>query len=168
MFSVSRKSQVNSVKEVAQKHYKNKVGDVMSSQVPSVPPEGWVRTIRKALEMSGAQLAATLSMSRNRVSVLERREVSGDITLNQLRHLAQALDADLVYAIVPKRTADEVLNSRAQELAQQQVDTVNQNMFLEQQQLSATEQAESVAMVAKNIRASGGRVMWGKPKVFAK
>lgn len=168
MFTLSRMLQANNVKEVALKQYQCKQVDAMESSVPGVPPEGWARTIRKALDMSGAQLASVLGMSRNRISVLERREISGDISLNQLRDLAQGLDAELVYAIVPKRAADEVLDERAMELAQQQAAAANQNMFLEQQQLSKNEQHQAVVMVAKRIRAAGGRVLWGQPKVYSK
>ncbi len=48
-----------------------------------MPKQGWVRTIREALDMSGAQLGARLGISRNKISILERKEADGSITINQ-------------------------------------------------------------------------------------
>lgn len=76
-----------------------------------------MRGIRKALGMSGAQLASRLKLSRNRVSVLERREVSGDTTINQLREAAAQLGCDGSYALVPKKNIPVMLDKQAEKLA---------------------------------------------------
>jgi predicted DNA-binding mobile mystery protein A len=65
------------------------------------PPRGWIRAIREALGMSGAQLAARLGVTPPRVTVLERDEVAGAVSLKTLRQAAEALDCVLVYALVP-------------------------------------------------------------------
>jgi predicted DNA-binding mobile mystery protein A len=91
------------VKNTVLQQYRFIANSSLGLKLPSVPKEGWVRTVRKALGMSGAQLAGRLGLSRNRISVLERKEVESEITLNQLRDLAEQLNCDLTYALVPRR-----------------------------------------------------------------
>ncbi|MBF4223107.1 helix-turn-helix domain-containing protein, partial [Vibrio anguillarum] len=87
--------------------------------VPKPPKNGWVRSIREALGMSGAQLGERLNLSRNQVSILERKETDETITLKQLKQLASGLDAELVYAIIPRQSIDDMVEARAMELAKQ-------------------------------------------------
>jgi predicted DNA-binding mobile mystery protein A len=152
------------VKAVVRKQYMHKSDAAMQSQVAKKPPEGWVRTLRKALDMSGSQLANIIGLSRNRISVLERREVEGEITLNQLHKLAQALDADLVYALVPRSKVVDRINDRAFTLAEELVDTADVNMFLEQQQVSNSERQAMVDQVANQLVHQGGKALWQTSK----
>jgi transcriptional regulator with XRE-family HTH domain len=55
------------------------------------------------------------------VKDLERNERLGTITLQTLQRAAEALDADLVYAIVPRKPLRETVASRARELAVQRL-----------------------------------------------
>ncbi|WP_089138961.1 helix-turn-helix domain-containing protein [Vibrio rumoiensis] len=71
------------VKSIAIKQLKEKVNSLIGLRLPTMPKQGWVRTIREALDMSGAQLGARLGISRNKISILERKEADGSITINQ-------------------------------------------------------------------------------------
>jgi transcriptional regulator with XRE-family HTH domain len=55
------------------------------------------------------------------VKDLERNERLGTITLQTLKRAAEALDADFVYAIVPRKPLRETVASRARELAEQRL-----------------------------------------------
>ena len=66
-----------------------------------VPPKGWIRAIRDGLGMSGSQLGKRLGASPQNVDILEKSEVAGTIKLQTLKRVAEALDATLVYALVP-------------------------------------------------------------------
>lgn len=79
--------------------------------------EGWVRTIRTALGMSGAQLGARAGLTRNKISILERKEAEGDITINQLKVLAERLGCDLTYALVPSKPIEDMIEDRATVIA---------------------------------------------------
>lgn len=160
MFSVLYKPSSNSVQAVALKQIKAKVEAVMSSHTPTAPKDGWIRTIRTALGMSGAQLANRLGFSRNKVSILERREASGEITLNQLREMAGALDADLIYAVVPRKSIDTTIDERAQMIAEARLSMSYQNMFLEAQQISEEMQNEAKQNLTKEIKDAGGKILW--------
>lgn len=98
------------------------------------PPEGWLATLRKALGMSARQVAQRAGITKAAVYQAERNEVSGGISLRQLEKLATALDARLVYAIVPtKGTVKEQLYRRAQIKAERIIRRAGVHMALEQQ-----------------------------------
>ncbi len=101
------------------------------------PQQGWVRTIRQALGMSLRQLAERLDLSKSAVHQLEQREPEGGITLDSLRRLAHAMEADLVYAIVPRRTLEETLECQAQDRARDLVRQVADSMGVEGQGTSS-------------------------------
>jgi len=101
------------------------------------PPRGWVRAIRDALGMSSRQLAARMNVSQPAITQLERSEAAGAIQLNTLRRAADALDCELVYALVPRVSLDDTVRKRATEIARAQVGNVDRTMRLEGQGLSA-------------------------------
>lgn len=158
----------NSVKAVVVKQRRDKADSAMSVVVPPMPKEGWIRTIRKALDMSGAQLALRLGFTRNKVSILERREAEGEITINQLKEMANALNADLVYAVVPRDSIQKMITNRAKEIATSLIVMSNQNMFLEAQQISVEKQKEAIERTADEIKKIGGRALWKSIKDWSK
>ena len=78
-------------------------------QLKRVPAagEGWIRTIRNQRGMQGKQLAKKMQVSAARVSVLERDEQRGAVTLKMMQKAADALDCDFVYAFVPRAAAQQ-------------------------------------------------------------
>lgn len=101
------------------------------------PPEGWLRTMRKALGMSGAQLARRLGVSRAQVAQSERNEVSGALTLRTLQNMAEAMGGRVVYTIVPSGSIETLLSKRAKEKARQLMSRVDTHMALESQLLDS-------------------------------
>ena len=78
------------------------------------PSRGWARTIRKALGMTQAHIAAKLGISRQSVQDLEQAEAERRITLESMDRLARALNCRLVYAFVPETgTLDDLLYRQA-------------------------------------------------------
>jgi predicted DNA-binding mobile mystery protein A len=65
------------------------------------PLDGWVRTIRQAIGMSGPELAQRMSISSSRASRIEQAEVDDAVLLSTLRRAAAALNCRLVYFLVP-------------------------------------------------------------------
>ncbi|MDT8399828.1 MAG: mobile mystery protein A [Pseudomonadales bacterium] len=106
-----------------------------------VPDEGWIRTLRKALGMSGAQLARRLGVSRSQVAQSEKNELSGAITLKTLRNMAQAMGGRVVHTIVLPASASELVHQRAREKARQILQQANTHMALESQVLDKDNQA---------------------------
>ncbi len=108
----------------------------LSARGLSVPKEGWIRTVRKALGMSGAQLARRLGVTRALVSNTERAELSGSVSMKTMQKMARALDCRFVYAIVPDEEIQNMISQRAREKALAIVERTSNHMALEAQSLS--------------------------------
>src|SRR5713226_2299751 len=66
------------------------------------PRRGWLRAIREASGMSMQQVASVMGVTRQHVAFLEKSEADERTTLKSLKRAAEALDCELVYALVPK------------------------------------------------------------------
>ena len=122
------------------------------------PNAGWVRTIREALGMSQRQLAERMGVSKTTVNSAERNEARGTIRLNSLEALAEGLDCELLYALVPRRTLQSTLASRAAELAGRLVGRVSSSMELEEQGVTEEEKQRQIVDLAADLlrdRSSG-------------
>lgn len=160
IYSSLKISTTHNVKSVIKKQLKEKVDALVGIKLPQKPKQGWIRTIREALDMSGAQLGEKLGMSRNKISILERKEADGNITIAQLELLASGLDCEFVYAIVPKKTVDETVDARVEEIVKSIMNSSYQNMFLEAQQISAEKQDEAAKLLKDELKAAGGKSLW--------
>ena len=101
----------------------------------SVPPEGWIRSIRKAINMNLGQLARRLNKKPPSINDFEKREQEGTITLKSLREIADAMDMKLVYAIIPKEGhLQDVVLKAAHKKATEIINRTNTTMGLEDQQ----------------------------------
>ncbi len=126
-----------SIRKIVTAQYQSLVDRASASvRELSVPKEGWIRTVRKALGMSGAQLARRLGVTRALVSNTERAELSGSVTIKAMQQMARAMDCQFVYAIVPAGAIQDMINQRAREKALGIVERANNHMALEAQTLS--------------------------------
>lgn len=126
-----------SIKKIVTAQYQSLVDRaVVSTRGLFVPKEGWIRTVRKALGMSGAQLARRLGVTRALVSNTERAELSGSVTIKAMQQMARAMDCQFVYAIVPDGAIQDKISQRAREKALAIVERTNKHMALEAQTLS--------------------------------
>jgi len=60
----------------------------------------WVRTMRKKQGLKGFQLAERLQVSAARVSMLEKEEARGAVTLKMMDKVARAMGCGFEYRIV--------------------------------------------------------------------
>jgi len=84
------------------------------------PREGWLKAMRLALGIPTVEVARRLKVSKWDVYGLEKSEQQWRIMLGTLRRAAEAMDCDLVYALVPREgTLEEMAERRklAQEAA---------------------------------------------------
>lgn len=119
----------------------------------SRPVKGWVRAIREAIGVSSADLARRMGTSRQLSLQQEKAEAEDRITLKSLRTLANALDCDLVYALVPRAgSLEELMKDRARIQARKSVLGVEHTMALEGQAVGNVDEAiaeEMRRLVAK-------------------
>jgi predicted DNA-binding mobile mystery protein A len=122
------------------------------------PSKGWIRAIRQALGVSSGELARRLGTSRQLPLQLEKGEAEDRITLKSLRAVANALDCDLVYALIPRAASmEELLENRVRAEARQRVLGVEHSMALENQAVGNL--GEAVEAEARRVarRRAGSR-----------
>lgn len=123
------------IRNRARERLDSKLASIKPIERFAMPPKGWVRAIRDAIGMTGAQLARRLGMTAQGIVSLERSEASGKIQLNTLRRAAEAMDCILVYALVPKTSLTEMVDHRARDIALRALRRVSHSMALEDQQV---------------------------------
>jgi len=126
-----------SIKDIVSSQYQQIIDQagIQFRQI-SMPPEGWLCTARKALKMSGAQLARRLGVTRSQVSKSEKNEVAGIITVKTMQQMADAMGYRLVYALIPETTVTKLIEVRAQDKATKLVTLAGKHMALEDQTLT--------------------------------
>ncbi|MGM0563224.1 MAG: mobile mystery protein A [Pseudomonadota bacterium] len=129
-----------SVKDTARRQYV-RIADRAARQLESVqrPSEGWLVVLRKALGMSGSQVAARMGVSRGAVYQAERNEREGGITINQMQKLAEAMGGRFVYAIVPDGSVEDMIRAQARRKAEARIRRASAHMALEKQSLPSEE-----------------------------
>ncbi len=132
----------------------------LRSWVSSRPPRGWLRAIRDALGMTTAQYAARLGVSQPRISALEKSEAEETVTLATLRRAAEALDCQLVYAIVPNQSLTQTQRERAILVAEKQLARTGHTMRLEDQGLSVNNMARERDRLVDELLRGDPRRLW--------
>ena len=141
-----------SVKEIVRQQYQRIVDGAAGHSVPKTPPEGWLRTVRKALGMSGAQLAKRMNVTRARIAQAESAELDGGITLKSMRATAEAMGCRFVYAIIPASgDVEDLIAAQARKKAAAIVDTASKHMALENQKLPDDKIAQQVERLAREL-----------------
>ncbi len=142
-----------SIEKIVAKQYRDKVNQAVKQfgSFSMLPPEGWVRTVRTALGMSGSQLAARLGVSKARVSKAEKDEPAGSVTLKTMHTMAKAMGCRFVYAVIPEKEVEEVIKQRAIKKAREQVKTASTHMALEAQSLNEEQLNFEIERIAAEI-----------------
>jgi predicted DNA-binding mobile mystery protein A len=126
-----------------------------------VPDKGWINTIRTTLNMTMAQLGAKLKITRQGVRSIEESEAKGSISINSLKEVGKALDLKFVYGFVPKEgTIDNLINTKAEKLAEKIVLRTNQNMKLENQGIGDEKINDTIKDLANEIKREMRKSLW--------
>lgn len=127
----------------------------------AVPPSGWIKAIRTALGMSMQQLGNRLSVSKQGILDMERREKEGSITMKSLKEVAQVMDMQLVYGFVPNDgSLDALIEKRATELAIQIVMRTSTTMKLEDQGNTDKRIEKAIRERAEEISTEMPKILW--------
>jgi predicted DNA-binding mobile mystery protein A len=135
-----------------------------NADLPSRPPTGWIKAIREGLGMAATHLAARLGVTTSTVTRLETSEADDTISLATLRRAAEALGCELHYALVPKQSLADTLESRALALARQQMASVSHTMALEAQATSRENVEAQTRALADNLLKGSRRSLWREVK----
>jgi len=138
-----------------------KLKPFLKTRMVLVPERGWINTIRNSLNMTMAQLGTKLNITRQGVRKIEESEANGTITLNTLKEVAATIELKLVYALVPKDgTIDDLIQIKAEKLAQRIVLRTNQNMKLEDQGIGDEKISKTIKELANDIKREMRKSLW--------
>lgn len=127
----------------------------------TIPPRGWVHTIRIALRMSLRQLGNRLKISPQSVKEIEEREANGSITIKGLKEVGAVLEMKLVYGFIPKELSiEEMIEKRAFEIAKDIVMRTSNTMQLEDQENSKVRLEKAVKNRAEEIKTKMPKYLW--------
>ena len=125
------------------------------------PKLGWVRAIREALGMSSPQLAKRLRIkAAQSVEDMQKDEASGAITLQTLKRIADALNCELVYALVPRKSLHDTLRDQATEISRSQLARVSHSMELEEQGVSSQSELSALNRRVDRLLAGNPKKLW--------
>jgi predicted DNA-binding mobile mystery protein A len=125
-----------------------------------MPPIGWVKAIRNGIGMSMEQLGKKLSISKQAVLDIEKREKEGAVTLKSMQELANAMDMKFVYGFIPNAgSLDQMIEKRALEIAKKIVQRTSNTMTLE-------DQANSKERIEKAIKERAAEIINKTPKIL--
>lgn len=126
-----------------------------------MPPTGWIKAIRVAIGMSLQQMGNRLSITKQSMQDIEKREKEGTITLNALKDAAAALDMQLVYGFVPKDgTLEKMIDRKAKELAARIVLRTSNTMKLEDQGNTDTRIKKAIEEKAAVFKNELPKILW--------
>ena len=125
------------------------------------PRLGWVRAIREALGISSPQLARRVGIkAAQSVEDMQKDEVSGVIKLQTLHKLARALDCELVYALVPRKSLEEIRRDQATAVAKRLIKRVSHSMSLEDQAISHEAEQRQLERRVEKLLAGSPKALW--------
>ena len=141
------------IKSIVLKQYKDKVNQAVKQFGGVTQPvsEGWLRTVRKALGMSGPQLAKRLGVTKWQVSKTEKGEVAGSVTLKTMNKMANAMNCRFVYAVIPGMEIEQVIKEQAIKKAKSRVKVASTHMALEAQALDKEKLNTEIDRIASEI-----------------
>lgn len=127
----------------------------------AVPPTGWIKAIRTAIGMSMLQLGNKLTISKQGILDMEKREKDGSITIRSLKEIGRVLDMQLVYGFVPNDgSLDALIEKRATEIATKIVMRTSNTMKLEDQGNSNQRIEKAIKERAEEIKKEMPKILW--------
>jgi len=124
------------------------------------PAKGWIRAIREALGMSSRQLAARVNTSQQRLSRIEKQELSGDIKISTINKVAKGLNCVFIYVLIPESTLQESISKQAKKIALKRLERVNASMVLEDQEVYGTQKDRSIELAIRDIVENMNKKFW--------
>ena len=122
---------------------------------------GWVKAIRKALNMSARQLGERLQLSQPRIALLEKGEVDSSISLRTLEKAAEGLGCRLVYVLVPEDSTLQAMRETQARLKAQALNAYTEHhMALEDQATGAAFRQQTTDELANELLRTWPRDFW--------
>ena len=125
-----------------------------------MPPIGWIKAIRNGIGMSMEQLGKKLSITKQAVMDIEKREKEGAITIKSMQEIAKVIDMKFVYGFVPNAgSLEQMIETRSLEIATKIVQRTSTSMKLE-------DQVNSKERIEKAIKERAAEIINKTPKIL--
>lgn len=121
--------------KLARKHLDKRLAVMREAGVSARPRSGWIRALRDALGVTSSELGRRMGVVQSVVTRFEQGELDDSITLRSLRSVSEALNCELVYALVPRKPLEQLLYEQALIVAERQLAGISHSMALENQSL---------------------------------
>ena len=144
----------------ARKQLDKRLNTLRNSDALSRPPRGWIKAIRDALGMTTTQFGKRLGVSQSTALGFEKSEVSKGITLETLERAARALDCRLVYALVPSKPLELLVEGQARELAKKRLRATSHSMALEDQRVDEADERDHLERLVQKLLNQPGSALW--------
>jgi predicted DNA-binding mobile mystery protein A len=125
-----------------------------------MPPIGWIKAIRNGIGMSMEQLGKKLSITKQAVMDIEKREKEGAIPIKSMQEIAKVIDMKFVYGFVPNAgSLEQMIETRSLEIATKIVQRTSTSMKLE-------DQVNSKERIEKAIKERAAEIINKTPKIL--
>lgn len=150
------------MEKIVLQQYQNKVDQAVKKLdgFSMRPPEGWLRTVRKAIGMTGPQLASRLGISKVQIAKTEKREIDGGVTLQTMKKMAEAMNCRFVYAVVPEEEIKQIVKAQAFKKAKAREKVASTQMALENQALDRDRLDAQIERIANEIMEKMPSDLW--------
>ena len=129
------------------------------------PPSGWLKAVRGALGINTRQLAKRCGVQHSSILKIEKNEIQDKASIESLKKIADAMNCQLIYAIVPKtgyNSLEEIINHQTQLLAYKLMKQVDHTMKLESQGTSPKEIQDQTKKLANELKDKMDSRVWEK------
>ncbi len=138
-----------------------KMNQLTGLQHVIIPPIGWIKALRNGIGMSMEQLGNKLSITKQGVMDIEKREKEGAITIKSMKEIAKAMDMQFVYGFVPNEgSLEQMIETRALEIATKIVERTSTTMKLEDQANSRKRIENAIKERATEIINKTPKILW--------
>lgn len=149
-------------KKLLREQLDNKLSKLREFSVQGLTSIGWIKTIRDALGMTSKDLASRVGVNQSRIIHMEQAEPDGNIKISTMKRIADALEMDFVYALVPRTSLNEMVREQARLLALKKMERLDHTMRLEMQELSAEEKEKALKDMIDRILIDELKDFWKK------
>jgi predicted DNA-binding mobile mystery protein A len=127
----------------------------------TIPRGGWIKTIRSTIGMTCQQLAIRAGVSTRRITAIEEAEAEKKLKLETLIKIADALNCELHYVLVPKNKGSllKQVEKKALEKARASIASSGEHMSLENQ-LASADMGLQAQLLAQEILHNNLKGLW--------
>lgn len=111
--------------------------------------------------MTASQLAKRIGITQPSLTAMEQGEVRGSISLSTLRKAAEALECELVYALVPREALQTTLERRVREVVRNRIRRTAHTMALEDQAVRDSHLQAQIDEIVQDAMKKLPAKLWG-------